>query len=100
MFHALSALYLAIRADCLAMKQLGCTLSHDEFANARYHLFKCIQHCIFESSIYVGIDIPTKFVLSLTSSPHITPDLEPLLIPMVIYTLLLSAALGGPLANL
>ena len=127
----LKALCHAIRADCLLMKQLGPTCLRDkfEFAIARHHLFKCIQCCIFEFSIYVGFDVlivslqsvsyclPTPLVVllhcwmrnsiasvsermiqlavSFTSSPCITSDLEPL--PMVIFTLLPSAEIGGPL---
>ena len=68
----LKALYHAIRTDCLLMKQLGCMYSRDnfEFTNARHYLFKCIQCCIFKSSIYVGINV---LVVSLQSVPYSLP---------------------------
>ena len=55
----LKALCHAVRADYLLMKQLGSTRSRDkfEFAIALHRLFKCVQHCIFESSIYNSIDV-------------------------------------------
>ena len=54
------------------MKQLGYIRSHNEsiFANARHHLFKRIQHWVFESSIYVGINI---LVVSLWRVPYLPP---------------------------
>ena len=116
----------AVRADCLLMKQLGCMHSRDKFkfANACHHLFKCIQRYIFESNIYVGMDVlvvslqsvlyclPTlPFVLfycwmsnlmphlsvwcSRSPAPHVLLALEPL--PMIILTHLPSATVCVPL---
>ena len=69
------ALCRAIRDDCLLMEQLGRTHSHDkfEFTNAHHRSFTCIQCCIFESSIYVGIN---AFVVSLQSVPYCLPTLS------------------------
>ena len=65
----LKALCHAVRADCLLMMQLSRVHSCDKFkfANAHHRLFKCIQCCIFESGIYVGVDV---LVVSLQSVPY------------------------------